>query len=31
LFDELAAFGTELEDLELEPDEEDDLAEDEER
>jgi hypothetical protein len=31
LFDELAAFGTELEDLEPEPDEEDDPAEDEER
>ena len=28
LFDELAAFGTELEDLEPEPDEEDDAAED---
>jgi hypothetical protein len=28
LFDELAAFGTELEDLEPEPDEEDDPAED---
>ena len=31
LFDELAGFGTELEDLEPEPDEEDDPAEDEER
>jgi hypothetical protein len=31
LFDELAAFGTELEDLEPKADEDDDLAEDEER